>query len=126
MLELQQRVADRDLSPVKLRLFELLSAPPHGNIQMQVLSNDAEAARFAKQIEAVLESAGWMSNTFSFMYAAMTPFRGAKVSVSKNVPEALTAAQRLISAFREVGIPTESLTSDALADGRIIVTIGSK
>ncbi|HEY2090382.1 MAG TPA: hypothetical protein VGJ81_00705 [Thermoanaerobaculia bacterium] len=87
LLELQNKVADRDLSPFERQLVEELRGEPQQNVGLSSLSNDPEAGRFARQIAIVLAEAGWNKGQVSgAILTAGGPFRGIEMHLAGVLP----------------------------------------
>ena len=135
LLELQLKVADRDLTPVRSALIAALRDGPKCVVNFEVMANDAEAARFAVQIGKALREAGWEDESSDILtYREFRPFRGIELivgSIEHSLPHlapatAPPAAKHLLDALTSVGIEVKPLLKNGARSDVIELQIGSK
>jgi hypothetical protein len=135
LLEVQQKIADRDLTPVMPALIAALKDGPKCVVNFEVIANDAEAARFAVQIGRALREAGWgEESSTNLTYAAFRPFRGIELfvgpiehSLPHLVPPTVPpAAEHLLRAFTSAGIEIRPFAKNGGRSDVIELHIGSK
>ncbi len=126
LLELQQRIADRHLTPgQKNRLYKNLSVTPTGLVFVSAPSNDGEASIFAKEIEGVLRQAGWSNEPAGGVVWEGTEPTGVLLVV-KSKEDMLPQVNRLRQAFSAASIPLVLTVEPRSEAGKIYLVVGHR
>lgn len=123
LLELQERVKDRQITPEKrARILELLSNNPKGTTTISFAANDTEAFNFAKQLAEVLAAAGWHV-TLGNPSIESTSVGGVGIFVHGEHNPPAVALQR---ALGEVGFPAAGFLNPELPEEYVGIFVSKK
>ena len=126
LLQLQRRMEPRKISAdQRVRLMEILSGGPKGQVAIGCVLGDGEGQTFANDIEGVLKASGWETTGVSQgAYSGGNPIGfGIIVRSATSAPPFASALQR---AFFSIGIPMAGAENPQLAEGTVQILVGNK
>jgi F0F1-type ATP synthase membrane subunit b/b' len=126
LLELQERVRPRRLTESQQKqLSDLLRGKSLDNVEVQSPLGNAEASRFARDIGAALQAAGWGGSVSDILIWEGPPRVGVAIFV-RSAREASPAAVVLQQFLNGIGIEASGAVAENLEGGAFKVVIGSK
>ncbi|MBV8859054.1 MAG: hypothetical protein JOZ02_19135 [Acidobacteria bacterium] len=123
LLELQERIKDRVITPEKrARMLAILKQDSKGTTTISFAVNDKEAFNFAKQLAEVLAEAGW-NVTLGNPSVESTPVGGIGIFVRNAQTPGAGALQQ---ALGEIGYPASGHINHELPEGYVGVFVSLK
>jgi hypothetical protein len=116
LLELRLKVADRTLAPdQRTQLIAALSDGPKGHVDLFCESSTQEPCKFANELLAALNDAGWETSLSSFVGAPIPPNRFGLVIKVLNISHAPVRAGALQKALDAIGYETPAIAESGLS-----------
>ncbi len=126
LLELQQRVQDRAISPAERTALISALRNTTGQIRVSCVGGNPEPCAFARQLVEILRESGWNVSEFSegVIFVGASP-SGLILQVA-NAQRPPARAVVLQQALGEAGFPTDGEVVPGLAEDVVALVVGSK